>query len=528
MNVLLGASLAVLLSVIVAYLFVIHPADTMANNGLLFISNAAKAHSACIRASKFVYKVLYVKIKGMESNLPVVSKQIVNVYSKVQSNLDVRLMLRSNESTKEIKTNHPIDLILYDKEMAEEVEKLKKSVVNVKSGYRIQSIDTEDLPQDFSEDPVQMYEYVALGGTFDRLHNGHKILLSQAVLRTTRQLTVGVTDVNMIQSKKLWELIEPVEQRIKEVFNFLKDINPELEYNVFPLRDIYGPTKDDPKFQLIVVSEETVPGSVKINEKRKEIGIQPLDVYVIGLAQDSHPERTDEEEEKLSSSNQRMRLLGTLLRPPVPNPDIPDWPYVIGLAGGIASGKSNIAEKLKAKGAAIVNCDTIAHDLYKPGLPLNRTISQVFGEDVITENGEVDRRRLGQIVFGDHKELEKLNALVWPAVIEEAERRIRALGESGHRVVVMEAAVMVRAQWYRRCHQLWAVIIPPDEAIKRLHKRNGLSEEEARQRVEAQPSNLEQVAHANIVFSPFWSYRYTQSQIDRAWEHLQAYLDSRN
>lgn len=61
------------------------------------------------------------------------------------------------------------------------------------------------------------------------------------------------------------------------------------------------------------------------------------------------------------------------------------------------------------------------------------------------------------------KKLEKLNALVWPAVIEEAERRVRALGESGCRVVVMEAAVMVRAQWYRRCHQLWAVIIPPDE-----------------------------------------------------------------
>lgn len=127
---------------------------------------------------------------------------------------------------------------------------------------------------------------------------------------------------------------------------------------------------------MLVVSEETIKGGVKVNEKREENGIPKLETYVIGLAADA--QQSAEEESKVSSSNQRMRLLGTTLKPPVvsenkdfisfsylvfcvrvhciihltllifqSNPRIPEWPYVIGLAGGIASGKSSIAEKLK-------------------------------------------------------------------------------------------------------------------------------------------------------------------------------------
>lgn len=503
----------------------------MTNNGLLFISNAAKAHGVCLKASKLVKKVLYIAIKdNSETTLPVISRQIVNVYSKASSqcgNLDIRLMLKTGDQAT-IKTHHPIDLILYDVELAKETERLKQSVLTLDKECKLQSIDMDGIPQaPTTPEEVKTYEYVALGGTFDRLHNGHKILLSQAALRATKHVTVGVTDVNMIQTKKLWELIEPVEQRINNVLSFLRDVNPDLEYNVFPLTDLYGPTKDDPKIQLLVVSEETMKGGNKINEKRRENGLPPLDIHEIALAEDTHPDRSHEEENKLSSSNTRMRLLGTVLRQPEPNPSIPDWPYIIGLAGGIASGKSTIAEKLKAKGAGIINCDLIAHELYAAGTQLNRTLSETFGQHIIKGDGELDRPALGQIVFSDKTKLEKLNSILWPAIIEEAEKRARALGAAGTRVVVLEAAVMVRARWHARCHQLWAVIVPQDEAIKRVQKRNNLSEEEARKRVEAQPSNLEQVAEANVVFSPFWSYEYTQSQIDRAWDTLQEYLDKR-
>ncbi|KAH9627870.1 hypothetical protein HF086_015314 [Spodoptera exigua] len=442
--------LVFVLSVIVSYIFVMSPtANEMANNGYVFISNAAKAYAICQRASKLVQRVLYLRVKeNNEASLPMLSKQIEHVYCKAASqynHLDVRLILKQGEVKNE-NTNFPIDLVIFESELAKDIDSLKSSVNTIRSGCRVQNLDVNEEPVGILE-KVRTYENVVLGGTFDRLHNGHKVLLSQAVLRATKSVTVGVTDMNMLQVKTLPELIQPVEERIKEVHNFLMDINPDLEYNLFPLKDLYGPTKDDPKFQLIVVSDETIRGAVKINEKREEKGIPPMDVHVISIIEDSQADTSTAEEGK-------------------PNPNIPDWPYVIGLAGGIASGKSRILQKLKEKGAAVLNCDIIAHELYKPGLLLNRTISENFGKEVITETGEVDRRKLGSIVFND-------------------------------------------------------------KAIKRIQKRDNLSAEDAAKRVDSQVSNMDHVAVANVVFSPNWSTDHTDRQLDVAWKELQEYLAKR-
>ncbi|XP_022120623.2 bifunctional coenzyme A synthase isoform X1 [Pieris rapae] len=525
-NSLLSVAIAVvLLSISLSYYFTKMNSNTdlMASNALLFVSNTAKTLKLCLKSSRLVSNILYIKYIGVDNNLSVINKQIIDIYSKTatqNANIDIRLILKPLEGLKKLQINHPIDMILTDSRI--ENENLKELVSNIRPGCQLQTIGTENEIESIKGEPVKTYEYVALGGTFDRLHHGHKILLSQAALRATKHVTVGVTDINMIQSKILWELIQPVELRIKAVKDFLTDINPDLEYNVLAIQDLYGPTKDDPRFEMIVLSEETYRGGVKINEKRKENGLKELDMHVIELAHDD--QHSSEEDSKLSSSNQRMRLLGTMLKPPKPNPNIPLTPYVIGLAGGIASGKSNITEKLKSKGAAIVNCDLIAHELYKPGLPLNRTLAETFGNDIITAAGEIDRKKLGEIVFSDTKKLNQLNQTVWPFIIEEAQNRIKLLGEQGYKVVVMEAAVMIQAKWFQYCHQLWAVIVPPKEAIRRLQERNNLSEEEAKKRVEAQPTNYEQVSEANVVFSPNWSYEFTQQQIDKAWDALQKYL----
>ncbi|CAG9786837.1 unnamed protein product [Diatraea saccharalis] len=221
-------SLVVVLSIFFSYIFIMtnKPEESMAKNGLLFISNAAKAHDVCQRASKYVQNLLYINIKSNPQNtLPVLSRQIVELYTKATSqcnNLDVRLMMKLNDKGSVITTKHPIDIILYDSDLSKEIEQLKKLLTSLSPGYQLQSLDFKGSAQSSSNDElVKTYEYVALGGTFDRLHNGHKILLSQAVLRSTKHVTVGVTDVNMIQSKKLWELIEPVEKRMEAVLNYL-------------------------------------------------------------------------------------------------------------------------------------------------------------------------------------------------------------------------------------------------------------------------------------------------------------------
>lgn len=98
--------------------------------------------------------------------------------------------------------------------------------------------------------PNRTYPHVVMGGTFDRLHVGHKILLSAAVLRSEKSLTIGVTDGEMIHTKKLWELIEPCETRIRKLREFLQDIEPRLDYRIVPIQDPYGPTAYDPNLQV--------------------------------------------------------------------------------------------------------------------------------------------------------------------------------------------------------------------------------------------------------------------------------------
>lgn len=121
--------------------------------------------------------------------------------------------------------------------------------------------------------------------------------------------------MHQITAKKLWELIEPTEKRIRDVKEFLNDVDPSLTYDILSINDLYGPTKDDPSFEMIVVSEETVRGADKINEARAANGLNKLVVDVINLEDD--PYYQEHEETKISSSNHRMRLLGTRLKEPV-------------------------------------------------------------------------------------------------------------------------------------------------------------------------------------------------------------------
>lgn len=115
--------------------------------------------------------------------------------------------------------------------------------------------------------------------------------------------------------KLLWELIQPCTQRINGVKEFLEDVDPSITYNIVPINDLYGPTKEDPTLEMIVVSEETKRGGDKINELRLQKNLSKLDIYVVELAADEC--YSEIEETKISSSNHRIRLLGTRLQPPV-------------------------------------------------------------------------------------------------------------------------------------------------------------------------------------------------------------------
>lgn len=176
-----------------------------------------------------------------------------------------------------------------------------------------QTKDPEVLPTDQIA-ANKVYKSSIMGGTFDRLHIGHKIMLSEAALLTENRLLVGVTNECMLAKKKLTELIEPYEVRSGKMKRFLNTIAPGLE--VFPVNisDPYGPSVVEKDYQCLVVSRETFKTGEMVNAKRVEYKLAPLEIHVVELVADEDLEEGDEN--KVSSSNERRRLLGTLLKAP--------------------------------------------------------------------------------------------------------------------------------------------------------------------------------------------------------------------
>uniref|UniRef100_A0A8R1DHD7 Bifunctional coenzyme A synthase n=1 Tax=Caenorhabditis japonica TaxID=281687 RepID=A0A8R1DHD7_CAEJA len=371
----------------------------------------------------------------------------------------------------------------------------------------------EEAAEDLTE-PAKRYKKVVLGGTFDRLHNGHKVLLNKAVELASEDVVVGVTEKDMILKKSLFEMIEPVELRINRVVEFVEDISGTAKCLAEPIIDPFGPSTRIEDLEAIVVSRETVKGADAVNKKRGEKGMSQLDVIIVELV-----EGNDEilKETKISSSSRRRADLGKLLRPVNNVPRRPGAPYVIGLAGGIASGKSHIGKYLKEKhGFEVIDCDKLAHTCYEPGSALIEKIAKHFGEDIVID-GLVDRKKLGAIVFSDKKKLRELSELVWPEV---RERALSIAEKSTAKVVVIEAAALIEAGWHKSLAETWSVFVPAEEAVRRVVERDNLSEDQAKDRMSSQISNKERLDASNLTLCSLWKYEETRAQVDRAVEGL--------
>ncbi|KAM8795319.1 bifunctional coenzyme A synthase [Eudromia elegans] len=364
---------------------------------------------------------------------------------------------------------------------------------------------------------------VAVGGTFDRLHGAHRLLLSAACLVAQRRLLAGVAQGPLLRNKVLRELIEPYEVRAAKLREFLGDVKPSLRYDVVPLLDPYGPAATDPELRCLVVSEETRKGGEAVNQKRMENGLPELSLYEIVLLKD--PDHSESEEDKVSSSSLRQRLLGTLLQPLQKGPALPARPYVIGLTGGTGSGKTSIAKYLEQLGAFLIDADRLGHAVYVPGGPAYAQVVAAFGQEILNEDGTINRKVLGAKVFGNQERLKALTDIVWPEIARMVKRQVGEADALGKAVCVLDAAVLLEAGWQDMVHEVWTAIVPEEEALKRIMERDGLSAEAARNRLRSQMSDGQRVQQSHVVLCTLWAPDVTRKQVHKAWTLLQQRLD---
>ncbi|MCS7001269.1 MAG: dephospho-CoA kinase [Dehalococcoidia bacterium] len=192
---------------------------------------------------------------------------------------------------------------------------------------------------------------------------------------------------------------------------------------------------------------------------------------------------------------------------------------VIGLTGGIASGKSTVAHLLRARGAAVIDADKAGHRVIAKGAPGWQDVIAAFGPEVLTATGEIDRAALGAIVFRSPEALAKLNAISHPRIRELVMAELRDLAErQSTAVAVIDAALLYEANWDTMCDEVWVVYAPVEVAVARLAARNGLSIDDAWARVRAQLPPEHKRDRADVVIDNTGTLADLERQVDRAWE----------
>ncbi len=200
-------------------------------------------------------------------------------------------------------------------------------------------------------------------------------------------------------------------------------------------------------------------------------------------------------------------------------------PLILGVTGNIAAGKSTVVKELAQRGAVVVDADQLAREVVMAGTKTLKQLVDAFGSEILRADGQLDRDRLGQMVFADTKVRATLNALIHPEIAKKSVENLQQLKERGDApLIVYEAPLLFEVGAENRVDKVLIVTIEPQEQLKRLMARNHLDETAARQRIAAQMPQAEKVKRADFVVDNSGSREKIRDQIDLLWPRLVAEL----
>lgn len=193
----------------------------------------------------------------------------------------------------------------------------------------------------------------------------------------------------------------------------------------------------------------------------------------------------------------------------------------VGLTGGIATGKSFVLGVLKELGCEVLDSDQTAREVVEPGQPAFEEIVAYFGEQVVADDGRLDRAKLGAIVFTDAAKREKLNSIVHPKVYEAQARWLVEIERQNQQAIaIIDAALLVETGSYRRFDKLVVVYCEPEIQLERLMARNVLSREEATTRISSQMPSAEKLKFADFAINTSLGFEDTRRQVESLYEQL--------
>ena len=197
---------------------------------------------------------------------------------------------------------------------------------------------------------------------------------------------------------------------------------------------------------------------------------------------------------------------------------------VIGLTGGIGSGKSTVSHILARLGARMVDADIVGHQVYEPGGPAYDDIINTFGREVVGPEGKIDRKRLAGIVFSKADSLEKLNDITHPRIRDAIAVILKEWRGEGTKIAVVEAAVLFEAKWTTLVDEIWATLSDESVVLDRLFKAKGMSHEQSRARLRSQIPPEEKARRSNVVIRNNGGLEELEKQVEDLWRSVNSRL----